>query len=61
MILPTNDEGAAWAERFNRLQDQLAVTDDPRERDAILGELDELEYEAGEAYLRDSRDETEAK
>ena len=48
MILPTHPDASA---RWLRLQDQLAQTEDHDERDTIFEEMDEIEYDLGEAYL----------
>ena len=48
MILPAHPDASA---RWLRLQGQLAQTEDPDERDAILEEMDEIEYGVGEAYI----------
>ena len=48
MILPAHPDVSA---RWLRLQDQLAQTEDPDERGAIFEEMDEIEYEVGEAYI----------
>lgn len=52
MILPAHPEDTP-AVRWQRLHEQLGQTEDPDERDAILEELDEIEYELGERYLEE--------
>ena len=50
MILPLDTDDTS-SDRWLRLHDQLTQTEDPDERDAILEEMDEVEYELGEAFL----------